>query len=127
MQRKANIRLLSIGFAASSILVATTVFDAIQGEPFKMSLWSEKGESFVQFGLPAEGLTSRKFPVKVPVDAPQVVDLRSRSSAIPGCKIEFFDTTILPGRFKIRIGASLYDVMERGIFVDGKEFEWRHH
>jgi hypothetical protein len=45
--------------------------------------------------------------------------------SIPGCVVEFYDTTLLPGRFQIRIGDVLFDVMERGIEVGGKEVDWK--
>ena len=54
-----------------------------------------------------------------------MVVLRSDNVSIPGCVVELYDTTLLPGRFKIRVGDVLYDVMERGIIVGDKEFDWQ--
>jgi hypothetical protein len=116
---------LCIGLVAALFLVATVGIDAIQGEPYRMVVRCAEGQTLVQFLRTDEGLASPEFRVNMPAASPQEVDLRSGNSVIPGCSIEFSDTTILPGRFKIRIGTTLFDVMERGIFVEGKEFDWQ--
>jgi hypothetical protein len=45
---------------------------------------------------------------------------------IPGGRIEFADTTLMPGRFTIRLGQTVFDVMPSRINVDGQDFEWLH-
>jgi hypothetical protein len=106
------------GFAAF-VLVAKFGIDAVQPEPYRMTLRRADGRAFVRFARAEVKLVSPEFRVDIPVEKPQEVVLRSDAVAIPGCVIEFCDTTILPGRFKIRIGDALYDVMERGIVVEG--------
>jgi hypothetical protein len=117
---------LICGVIATLILPATVLITPIQGAPFRMTARRSDGQTFVRFLWPDEGLASPEFRVALPIDSPREIELRSAKSAPPGVSIEFCDTTILPGRFQIRIGSSLYDVMERGIIVDGKEFDWQH-
>jgi hypothetical protein len=115
---------LLAGFAAF-VLVAKFGIDAGQGEPYSMTLRRTDGQAFVRFARADVKLVSPEFRVDIPLETPRVILLRSDDVSIPGCVIEFFDTTILPGRFKIRIGEVLYDVMERAILVDDKEFDWQ--
>ena len=67
---------------------------------------------------------SRGFRVDIHVEKRMNLVLDSSSTAIPEGRVEFADMTILPGRFKVQIGQSLFDVMERGIDVDGRSSEW---
>jgi hypothetical protein len=128
MSQRNTIVLLLFGLLACStaiVLVATFGIDAIQGEPYRMTLRRFNGQAVVQFAQVDLGLVSPEFPVNLPIETQQVVDLRSRDVSIPGCVVEFCDTTILPGRFQIRIGEVTYDVMERGLEVGGKKFDWQ--
>ena len=126
-RRKTTLRLLVallVGFAAF-VFAAKFGIDAVQGEPYRMTLRRADGQVIVQFARGDLNLVSPEFPANVPLDTPRVVVLRSHDVSIPGCVVEFCDTTILPGRFKVRIGEVLYDVMVRGIVVDDKEFDWQ--
>jgi hypothetical protein len=64
------------------------------------------------------------FDVAGPVARAYRVELVSDDVVIPEGTIEFSDVTILPGRFRIRLGGSEFDVMEARILVDGKEHAW---
>jgi hypothetical protein len=128
MLQRNTIVLFLVGLLASPvaiILVAKYGIDAIQGEPYRMTLYRVNGQSVVQFAQVDVGCVSPQFPVNLPIESQQAVALRSKVVSIPGCVVEFCDTTILPGRFKIRIGEVTYDVMERGIEVEGKVFDWQ--
>jgi hypothetical protein len=128
MSRRNTIVLFLLGLFASSVaivLFAKFGIDAIQGEPYRMTLRRVNGQSIVQFAQVDIGSVSPQFPVNLPIETQQVVDLRSEDVSIPGCVVEFCDTTMLPGRFKIRIGEVTYDVMEKGIEVAGKVFDWQ--
>ena len=127
MSQSTKFVLLAIGlivFMATMIGFGMFAMEALQGEPFQMVLKSDGGHSLVQFIQPDRSLISREFPVDLVLDSPQEFELCSNEISLPGCTIEFSDTTMLPGRFQIRIGHALFDVMQRGIIVAGKEYDW---
>jgi hypothetical protein len=97
---------------------------ALRGKPFRMTLTPASGRCLMQFSQPDRGLVSPMFIVDLPVGSPRAIELRSDAIPIPGCKVEFYDTTLLPGRFQLRVGKTLYDVMGARIEVDGKIYRW---
>ena len=117
--------LLAPGLAVAMIVAGVVLWSEINGEPFRMTLRPAGDQATVQFEQPDRDLVSPEFPVKLAVQARQVADLRSKKLSIPGCTVEFRDTTIMPGRFQVRVGTVLYDVMRRGIIVDGTEYKWQ--
>ncbi len=91
-------------------------------EPYRMTLKLFQGRGKVQFFEPGNGYVSEEFEVDVPIKRPTVVVLDSPDVVIPGGVIEFCDGT--PGRFKIRLGGTLFDVMEVQIIVNGVYHDW---
>ncbi|WP_435016215.1 hypothetical protein TA3x_003779 [Tundrisphaera sp. TA3] len=130
MPRQKAILLLFIGLfgcCAGFVFVARIVVESIQGEPYQMMLRNADGRAVVQFSQPDRGLVSPEFPIDIPIETPRVAVLRSERLDVPGCEVEFFDPTILPGRFQIRIGKVLFDVMPARIVVDDVDHGWKPH
>jgi len=90
-----------------------------------MEVEPEDDHATVRFIDAGPGLVSDAFQIDRRIAERQVVVLDSDSVTIPGGQIEFSDTTLLPGRFTIWIGPTIFDVMSRGIDVDGEHFWWR--
>lgn len=121
------ILVLAIALAAFFLWISFRQF-LHERRPYQMMLQSVDGQTVVQFAWVdrLHDLVSPEFPVNISAGSPHTVSLLSADSVqIPGCRVEFFDRTILPGRFTLRIGDTVYDVMERAIIVDGKEFDWQ--
>jgi hypothetical protein len=128
MSRRKGIALFLVGLVAcfaALMHIGHLWLDAHQEPPYRMTLRRVDDQALVQFVRPGRRLVSPQFPVNLPSARPQVVELRSDDVSIPGCVVEFYDTTLLPGRSQIRIGEVLYDVMESGIVVGGKELDWK--
>lgn len=128
MSRRAKGTLIAIGIALCVALLATAsmaVRDAFGRQPFRMTLRPVDGHAVVRFTQPDRNLSSPEFPADLLIEEAHAVDLRSGNVAVPGCKVEFHDTTMLPGRFRLWIGRTYFDVMQRGIIVGGKEHDWR--
>lgn len=128
MARRAKATLIAMGIGSCMALLAgaaLTVRDATNRQPFRMTLRPADGHAIVQFAQPDRGISSPEFAADLPIDEAHAVDLRSGEVAVPGCRVEFYDTTMLPGRFRLWIGRTYFDVMERGIIVDGKEHDWQ--
>jgi hypothetical protein len=111
--------LFTVGFAA---LVKMSFL--LDGEPYTMTITPFEGGAQIQFLEPSAHYVSPVFKVDVPFQSPYVVKLDSDELPIPGATIEFSDTTPMPGRFKIRVGQTLFDIMEERIFVDRREYSW---
>jgi hypothetical protein len=107
-------------------LFAHSAWSSLHRDPFRMTLKPSDGGTVIQFLQPDRGLSSPEFHVDGKVDAPQSVDLRSGDISIPIGKVEFSDTTMYPGRFRIRFGDQEFDVMEPGIEVGSKAHPWLH-
>lgn len=128
MSRRAKATLITTGICACLVLWAAAgwaVRDALGGKPFRMMLKPAGDHAVVQFAQPDRELTSPEFPADLLIEEAHAVDLTSGNVAVPGCKVEFHDTTMLPGRFRLWIGRTHFDLMQRGIIVGGKEYDWR--
>lgn len=128
MSRRAKATLIATGISLCMALVAgaaLTVRKAFGHEPFRMTLRPVDGHALVQFSHPDQGLSSPEFRADLPLDEAHAINLRSGEVRVPGCRVEFYDTSILPGRFRLWVGRTYFDVMQRGIIVDGKEHDWR--
>ncbi|CAN5899174.1 hypothetical protein BH23PLA1_BH23PLA1_08560 [soil metagenome] len=106
------------------LLFATAMVMTNRGEPFRLTIHPDGDHTLVQFSWPNEGLLSPTFRVAVPVDEPQVIVLGRGEVTISGGVVEFSDTTLLPGRFQIRLGETHFDVMSSHLRVDGEKFDW---
>jgi len=115
----AAVVLVSVAFATSKM------WQPLNGPPFQMVVEPDENHATVRFIDAVTGLVSDSFRIDRRIAERQVVVLDSDSVTIPGGQIEFCDTTLLPGRFTIRIGPTIFDVMSRGIDVDGEHFWWR--
>jgi hypothetical protein len=97
---------------------------------FVMIITARKDSSIVRFVQPRkyEGYrpTSPKFAVEAVVQKSLELELGDAAKNLPGATIEFSDTTILPGRIRIRYGGRTFDVMESRIIVDGADVSWLH-
>lgn len=107
------------------LLVASYVArQMLNDPPFRMTIEPEGDHAIVRFFQPGKNLISPPFRTGLRVDRRHEIVLDSRSIEIPGGQIEFWDTTILPGRFTIRLGETLFDVMSAGIDVNGSPTQW---
>lgn len=124
-RKKAAVVFFAVSIAI--VFIASVGIDLFDGEAYRLTLERRAdGQVVAQFTRPDFKLASPEFPVDLPIDKPQAAVLRSHELSIPGCIIEFCDTTTLPGRFRVRIGKSLFDVMEARIEVDGRVFDWNN-
>lgn len=105
-------------------LAFVSVLRSVQRSPFRMTLKPSDGHAVLQFGQPDRNLLSDEFNVELRLETARTFDLRSGTISFPNVTVEFYDTTRLPGRFRIRVGRTLFDVMERGVIIDGNEHEW---
>ncbi len=105
-------------------LAFVLVVRSVQRSPFRMTLKPSNSHAVVQFGQPDRNLLSDEFNVELRLESPRTFDLQSGTISFPNVTVEFYDTTLLPGRFRIRVGGTLFDVMERGVISDGDEHEW---
>ncbi len=69
-------------------------------------------------------MVSPDFLVEAAVAQSIELDIRDVEKSLPGAKIEFSDTTILPGRIRIRYCGRTFDVMSSRIIVDGVDQSW---
>ena len=106
-------------------IVAPLYLKSLDGPPFQMVVEPVDDHGAVQFAQVGTGRISQTFQIDSRFETRQVVVLDSAAATIPGGQIEFADITLMPGRFKIRVGQSLFDVMSGAIYVDGQYFEWR--
>jgi hypothetical protein len=82
-------------------------------------------ETVVRFRWPEKGFVSPPFRVPVETSARSVIVLDSDDAMIPHGEIESADRSTSPGRFKIRVGETLFDVSEARIRVNGKLYDWQ--
>jgi hypothetical protein len=123
--RKAALIVMAACGALSLFMIASNALLIwVNKSPFQMVIEPRGDHAVVQFMQPDDGLISQTFPVELRLENRQEIVLSSEAATIPGGRIEFADMTILPGHFRIRIGTALFDVMVRGIEVDGQHFEW---
>jgi hypothetical protein len=100
----------------------------LAGPPFVLRLEPDGEHATVQFVNPKlvsnNEIASPKFAIDTRQSAPFETKLMSSETIVPGGTIEFSDTTMLPGRFRIRFGNRVFDVMSSRIVVDGKDTDW---
>ena len=109
--------------AATAVVMAS--YEVLYGNgPFRIAFTPEPDTTVVQFTYPAEHLQSPIFRVPKFVDDPFESELTSTETILPNATIEFADTTIMPGRFKIRVGDSLFDIMSSAINFNGVNYAW---
>ena len=116
--------LVSAALVVSAVVLAAVLWFRLR-HPFTMSIRPAGDGAAVRFAYRKTAQVSPEFPVDLPVRDTQMIILRDGGVTILGGTIEFADTTLLPGRFQIRIGETLFDVMERGIIVNGRDIEWQ--
>jgi hypothetical protein len=118
--------LVAVGSAAALLATAVVVRALIGDRPYHMTILPTKGRALVEISHPASGLIAPRFRVDLVARHAHRIVLRSKDDAIPGGSIELADTTSLPGRFRIRIGGTCFEVTEQGVIVDGEEIPWCH-
>lgn len=64
------------------------------------------------------------FQVPLSISTDLQIALASSDVVVPQGTVEFADTTLLPGRFRIRFGSVVLDVMESQIIKDGISHNW---
>jgi hypothetical protein len=127
LPRPVRIGLGTVGGLVVFIIAAGRLFHSLDGPPFQLVIEPDgDNHATVQFTQAGRGLTSKSFRIDGHIEKRDVVVLDSPAAAIPGGHIEFADTTLLPGRFTIRLGQIVFDVMVGGIRVDGRFSEWLH-
>lgn len=115
-----------VGACGVALLVVVTpmIRRSVSGPPFRLVIEPAGDQAHVTFLRPGTGLKSRDFAVNMNISKRCEVVLESAAVQIPGGRIEFADTTVLPGRFRLRLGDSRFDVMQVGIDVDGRMSDW---
>jgi hypothetical protein len=99
--------------------------ESVNEPPYRLIVEPNDGHSRVQFRQPGVGLVSDWFLIKMAFAERLEVTLDSISAPIPGGRIQFADTTILPGRFQLQIADDNFDLMERAIYVNGRPSSWK--
>jgi hypothetical protein len=121
-----------LAYTAVAVLAAAGCFWAawrsINGPPYVLIITPADEGAAVQFirptGSAGKDLASPWFVIAGPVSSPSKTVLASAATEVPGGIIEFADTTITPGRFRVRLGGKVFDVMEARIVVDSIDHEW---
>ena len=103
------------------LIYASFLFD---GDPYVMQITPSPEGGKIRFFQPSAKRVSPDFEMKYPFKFTYSIELTSSENVIPGGTIEFSDVSPLPGRFKIRIGDTLLDVMEQSIFVNDQVYGW---
>lgn len=109
------------------VMTGFGVLFILMGEPYVLLMWPSKDGGTVQFLQRQDAntrLTSPIIDVPVLISEEQEIVLKSRDTIVPHGTVEFVDTTLLPGRFRIRFGDLELDVMEARILVNGGNREW---
>jgi hypothetical protein len=103
-------------------------WQSVNGPPYLLSIKPSGESAVVKFEQrdSREGgdLVSPSIAVPIRVDHESAIELSSGHVQVPGGIIEFADTTLMPGRFRIRFGDETLDVMEARIIVDGVDRAW---
>lgn len=105
-------------------LACVLVLRSVQGSPYRMTLKPSDGRAVVQFEQPDRNLLSDEFEIELKLETPRTFELRSGTIPFPDVTVEFHDTTLLPGRFRLRVGNTVFDVMQRAVIIDGHEHKW---
>ncbi len=111
-------------FFVVALLVGLAYKELVSGDPFVMQVNHRDGESIVQFFNPTRERKSPEFKVTREKGENFRVELVSNEAKIPGGAIEFYDATVLPGRFTILFAGTKFDVMGGVIIVNGQAFDW---
>jgi hypothetical protein len=113
-----------IGGFAAIIIAALGYRAAMSQQPFQMTIRPLDDDAVVQFSRPDVGAISPEFPVNLRIEKPTIIILDGPNARIPNGTVDFFDITLLPGRFQFVIGNTRFDVMSSRINVDGKDYDW---
>jgi hypothetical protein len=116
--------LLFLALSVAGLILLVKASFLLDDAPYRMTLTPFQGRGKVQFFEPGKRYVSAEFEVDYPFQKPHVIILDSGYVVIPGGAIEFYDASPLPGRFQIRIGGTLFDVMEEHIFINGHYHAW---
>jgi hypothetical protein len=111
-------------FVALVIFSQVVFFLFIRGEPFEMRIKPADVGATVQFSVPSHGIISPEFRVDIQVDRTHQIELRSGDIPIKGCIVESYDTTMLPGMYRIRVGSTQFHLTQNIIEADGKSCDW---
>src|SRR4051794_3052689 len=111
MSRRLRTGLL-VGLCACVVMAtaAVIIVDALSRRPFRMTVRPLGGHAVVQFAQPDRKLVSPEFPVDLVAERTTSIDLRSDDIKLPGCRVKFRDTTLLPGRFRLSVGRTDFDL-----------------
>jgi hypothetical protein len=127
VSRKLLIAVVVLGAVAAFVGGSVVLIRYVQGPPFVLRITPTAGGAMVQVQCDtreAGKLVSPRFDVPGHYAEGCEVVLSSRHVVIPGGKVKFADTSILPGRFTIQFGTVELDVMESQILVDGVAHPW---
>jgi hypothetical protein len=111
----------TVGFG---ILLLSKAIYLLDDEPYRLTIRPIDGVAEVQFRQPGPHLVSPQFRVDLELESPLTLVLDSCDVKIPGGSIEFCDTSPLPGRFRMTIGRTAFDVMEAYMEVNGTTYGW---
>ena len=127
MSRRTLIAVVALAMVVAFVGGSVVLIKYVQGAPFVLRITPTANGAIVEVRCDTrEGgkLVSPRFDVPGHYSESCEVVLSSRHVVIPGGKVKFADTTILPGRFTIQLGRVELDVMESRILVDGVSHNW---
>jgi hypothetical protein len=127
LSRKLLIAIVALGAVAAFVGGSVVLIKYVQGAPFVLRITPTASGANVQVRYDTrEGGKLISPRIEVPGHFPEACEvvLSSRHVVIPGGKVKFADTTILPGRFTIQLGKVELDVTSSGIVVDGVALPW---
>lgn len=115
--------LLGLVAIVALTLAASYLFPLNLGPPFLLIVEKNDDGATVQF-VKDDVVKSEKFPISIPISHPYNMRLTRQTAEVPNGTIEFSDTTVLPGQFRIRFGDDTFDVMWARIIVNDKNYFW---
>jgi hypothetical protein len=119
-----------VALAVTAILVLALywLWRSANGLPYLLHMKASENGAAVQFSMRDSGAGQARvspiFKVPVSISSDSQITLTSPNVTIPQGLIEFSDTTTMPGRFRIRFGDVVLDVMEARIIADGVSHNW---
>lgn len=120
---------IALGMAIMAVcLVLYSVWRAMNRPPYVLSITSHETGGMIQLEKPGESpddsVVSPKIRIPIAVNLDAQVRLQRDTNSIPHGTIEFMDTTTMPGRFQLRFGDVMIDVMPSSIVVNDVSYDW---
>ena len=94
------------------------------GRPYRMIVQPAGDHALVTFVNPDLRCCTEEFIVDIQIEREVVVDLDGDEPPVPNTRILFQDLTLTPGRVRLRVGATDFDLMELSYRVNNKQYNW---